>query len=122
VQGYASEKRRTDIKPVLHVHLKNCPSASNQCQSAEGIVSQAKQILYRYNGSNANDEVELDLQGDKTPYMTGDIIDRKGKAWKVEDTVLTQSKSPTELPILTVFLTDKFPTSISTGAKFRTNR
>jgi hypothetical protein len=69
-------------------------------------VSQPKQILYRYYENKAHDELADDLDG-SVECMTGTTIHRMGKAWKIEDAILTQSKGPTELPILTVFLTDK---------------
>jgi hypothetical protein len=70
-------------------------------------MGEAKQILYRYNDDTRKDEVELDQDGD-SEILTGSVLDRGGRAWLVSDTVLTLSKSPTELPVLTVFLTDKF--------------
>jgi hypothetical protein len=70
-------------------------------------MGEAKQIVHRYNGDTRKDEVELDQDGEwGINDLDGTRGGRKGKAWKVEDTLLTLLRRPTELPILTVFLTD----------------
>ena len=38
----------------------------------------AKQVVYRYNGHQSSDEIELDAQGDLS-FEKGDIIRRPGK-------------------------------------------
>lgn len=69
----------------------------------------AKQIVYRYNGVEASEEVELDRDGVIPTPVQGDILTRKGKQWKVIH-VITQVTVAGEpaLPVVRVFLTDQF--------------
>jgi hypothetical protein len=76
----------------------------------EGIKMKAKEskrIIYRYNGDPSTDELIKDTQ-----YIfprVGEIVNRRGKDWKVvvanED---FNFSGPTPYPILRVFLTDNF--------------
>ncbi len=67
-----------------------------------------KQVLYRYNDNSAHDEVEFDLDGTFAGHVEGELVNRRNKQWKVDKLLFTNSRAPTELPILTVFLTDHF--------------
>ena len=42
-----------------------------------------KHIVYRYSDDQNSDEVEFDGSG-KLAFMTGDIISRHGKSWRIE--------------------------------------
>lgn len=66
----------------------------------------AKQVMYRYNGDDANNEVEVDRDGEIPHYKDGEIIQRKGKPWKV-GRVLVQHTGD-NIPVHIVDLTDKF--------------
>ncbi len=65
----------------------------------------AKQFVYRYNGVEASQEVELDRDGEIRVPMQGDIITRKGKEWKVVAVIVEQT--PPAIPVVRVFLTDQ---------------
>jgi hypothetical protein len=72
----------------------------------------AKRVIYRFNGSDFGNEVELDLHGNIPVYGGGEIINRNGKRWKVVHVFLEESLSmPRIFPILTVSLSDRFPDS-----------
>jgi hypothetical protein len=43
----------------------------------------AKQIVFRYNGDPATEEIDLDMDGDKSVPKEGSFIERKGARWKV---------------------------------------
>jgi len=70
-------------------------------------MSLPKQVLYRYNNEPQHDEVELDLDGIFAGYAEGQVVSRRNRSWKVNNLIFTKSHAPTELPVLTVFLTDK---------------
>jgi hypothetical protein len=75
-----------------------------------GKISFGKQIVYRFNGDPKDDETVSDRTG-TLPFRTvGEIITRKGKAWRVtivrDD--LNMSASRTAVSIHHVFLTDNF--------------
>jgi hypothetical protein len=42
----------------------------------------AKQFVYRYNGVESSEEVEVDYDGEVSVPMQNQIVTRKGKAWK----------------------------------------
>lgn len=71
------------------------------------MKSQAKQIVYRYNGDVNSEEVLVDYDGDIPTPQAFDIIERKVKNWKV---VQREIESPNSgaIPVLRVFLTDQF--------------
>ena len=68
----------------------------------------AKQFVYRYNGVESSEEVELDRDGEIPTPAHGDILTRKGKQWKVIH-VITQVAVAGEpaIPVVRVFLTDQ---------------
>jgi hypothetical protein len=66
----------------------------------------AKQIVYRYNGVESSDEVEVDYDGDVPTPRTGDILSRKGKNWKAVH-IITETSGSGAIPVLRVFLTDQ---------------
>ena len=43
----------------------------------------AKQIVFRYNGDPTTQEIDLDMDGDKSVPKQGSFVDRKGERWKV---------------------------------------
>jgi hypothetical protein len=66
-----------------------------------------KQVVYRYNGVEGSDETEVDLNGEIPTPNQGDILQRKGKNWKTVH-VTTQVSSDGSIPVVRIFLTDKF--------------
>jgi hypothetical protein len=38
----------------------------------------AKQIVYRYNGDTGTEEIDLDMDGDKSVPQQGSVVERKG--------------------------------------------
>jgi hypothetical protein len=68
----------------------------------------AKQFVYRYNGVEASEEVEVDRDGEVRVPMQGDIITRKGKEWKVIAVIVEQTVAgPSAIPVVRIFLTDQ---------------
>jgi hypothetical protein len=68
----------------------------------------AKQIVYRYNGDPTTEEIDLDMDGEKSVPEQGSFIDRKGERWKVvQVNVETSMAEPFEVPIYRVSLTNK---------------
>ena len=43
----------------------------------------AKQIVFRYNGDPSTEEIDLDMDGDKSVPKQGSFVERKGERWKV---------------------------------------
>jgi hypothetical protein len=43
----------------------------------------AKQIVFRYNGDPTTEEIDLDMDGDKSVPKQGSFVDREGERWKV---------------------------------------
>ena len=67
----------------------------------------AKQFVYRYNGVQGSEEVELDLDGEITVPQKDQVIARKGKDWKVVHVSTEESLSAKgPIPVVRVFLTD----------------
>jgi hypothetical protein len=67
-----------------------------------------KQIVFRYNGDPTTEDIDLDMDGDKSVPEQGSLIDRKGERWKVvQVNVETNVSEPFEVPIHRVFLTNK---------------
>jgi hypothetical protein len=67
----------------------------------------AKPFVYRCNGVEASEEVELDRNGEIAVPKQGDIITRKGKGWKVIAVIIQETVAgPQAIPIVRVFLTD----------------
>jgi hypothetical protein len=73
-------------------------------------VSRKKQTIYRYNGDPQNDEAVADEAGKIAFFWVGEILERKGKRWKVavlrDD--LDMFRSSHAVLIQRVFLTDNF--------------
>lgn len=66
----------------------------------------AKQVVYRYNGVESSDEHETDFDGKIPTPATGNIVYRKGKAWKAVH-VNTQVSSDGSMPVVQIFLSDQ---------------
>jgi hypothetical protein len=67
-----------------------------------------KQIVFRYNGDPTTEEIDLDMDGEKSVPEQGSFIDRKGERWKVvQVNVETSIAEPFAVPIHRVFLTNK---------------
>jgi hypothetical protein len=65
------------------------------------------QYVFRYNGDEKTDEIEVDLQGEKEMPRRGQILVRNGKQWKVVMVSTTRELSPSPpVPIHRVMLTD----------------
>jgi hypothetical protein len=68
----------------------------------------AKQIVFRYNGDPSTEEIDLDMDGDKSAPEQGSFVERKGERWKVvQVNVEKNAVEPFEIPIYRVFLTNK---------------
>ncbi len=67
--------------------------------------NEAKQIVYRYNGDTASEEVEQDPQGEIVVPQLNGIIHRHNKPWKVIY-VVTESCADGRMPVVRIFLTD----------------
>jgi hypothetical protein len=65
----------------------------------------AKQVVYRYNGVAASDEVEVDLDGDLSIPEQGQLVNRNGKLWKCAGSI-TELSSTGAIPVVRVFLGD----------------
>jgi hypothetical protein len=73
-----------------------------------GIMRVAKQIVYRYNGDPGTEEIDLDMDGDKSVPKQGSVVERKGGRWKVTQVnVERNAAEPFEVPIHRVFLTNE---------------
>jgi hypothetical protein len=71
-------------------------------------VKPAKQIVFRYNGDPATEEIDLDMDGDKSVPEQGSFIERKGERWKVVQVNVESSVSePFQARIHRVFLTNE---------------
>jgi hypothetical protein len=69
----------------------------------------AKQIVFRYNHDPTTEEIDLDMDGEKSTPRQGSVIERKGEQWKVlRVNVETNTAEPFEVPIHRVFLTKEF--------------
>ena len=72
-------------------------------------MKSAKQIIFRYNDDPATEEIDLDMDGEKSTPEPGSLINRKGERWRVlRATVETNAAEPFEVPIYRVFLTKEF--------------
>ncbi len=68
----------------------------------------AKQIVFRYNGDPTTEEIDLDMDGDKSVPKQSSFIDHRGERWKVVQVNVERSVTePFEVPIHRVFLTNK---------------
>ena len=68
----------------------------------------AKRIVFRYNGDPSTEEIDLDMDGDKSVPQQGSFVERKGERWRVvQVNVETNVSEPFEVPIHRVFLTNE---------------
>jgi hypothetical protein len=68
----------------------------------------AKQIVFRYNGDPTTEEIDLDMDGEKSVPKQSSFVDRKGERWKVVQVNVERSVTePFEVPIYRVSLTNK---------------
>ena len=68
----------------------------------------AKQIIFRYNGDPSTEEIDLDMDGDKSAPKQDSFVERKGERWKVVQVNVEKNLAePFEVPIYRVFLTNK---------------
>jgi hypothetical protein len=66
----------------------------------------AKQIVFRYNGDPATEEIDLGMDGEKSVPEQGSFIERRGKRWRVlQVSVETSVTEPFEVPIHRTSLT-----------------
>jgi hypothetical protein len=71
-------------------------------------VRTAKRIVFQYNGDQTTEEVDLDMDGDKSIPKQGSFIDRRGQRWKVFQVSMERNATePFEVPTLRVFLTNE---------------
>ncbi len=67
----------------------------------------AKQIVFRYNGDPASEEIDLDMDGDKSVAAPGSFVVRKGERWKVAQVDAERNTAgPFEVPTYRIFLTN----------------
>jgi hypothetical protein len=81
------------------------PSYTSACEDFMS-KNNVKQLVYRYNGVESSDEVEVDHYGEVPTPNQGDIITRNGKPWKAVH-ILTQVSSDGSVPVVRVFLTEQ---------------
>lgn len=67
----------------------------------------AKKIVYRYNGEEKSEEVEVDFNDDILLPQTGGIMMRHGKQWKAVKRDI-ESSGVGEMKVIRLYLTDKF--------------
>ena len=68
----------------------------------------AKQLVYRYNGVEASEEVEVDRDGEIGLPKQGNVITRKGKEWKVVHVIIQETVAgEPAIPVVRVFLSDQ---------------
>jgi hypothetical protein len=67
----------------------------------------AKQIVFRYNGDPTTEDIDLDMDGDKSVPEQGSFVERKGERWNVQVNVEMSVAEPFEVPVHRVFLTNK---------------
>jgi hypothetical protein len=84
-------------------------SARRTCGGADDEMRLPKQIVFRYNDDPTSEEIDLDMDGEKTTPEQGGVIERKGMRWKVlQVNVEANAAEPFEVPVHRVFLTNKF--------------
>lgn len=68
-------------------------------------MARGKQLVYRYDGDDKNNEEELDLHDQISVPTKGDVIHRKGRPWKVVHVVTETTLDPkAPLPIVSISL------------------
>ena len=84
-------------------------SARRTCGGADDEMRVPKQIVFRYNDDPNSEEIDLDMDGDKSTPEQGGVVERKGMRWKVlQVKVEANAAEPFEVPVHRVFLTNKF--------------
>jgi hypothetical protein len=74
----------------------------------ERSVKPGKQIVFRYNNDPSSEEIDLDMDGNKSVPEQGSFIERRGEQWKVvQVNVETSVTEPFEVATHRVFLTNK---------------
>lgn len=67
-----------------------------------------KQIVFRYNNDPSTEEIDLDMDDNKSVPEQGSFIERRGEQWKVvQVNVETSVTEPFEVATHRVFLTNK---------------
>jgi hypothetical protein len=85
------------------------PTVEGAENAAKHTMKSAKQIIFRYNDDPTTDEIDLDMDGDKSIPEQGVRIERKGQRWKVQPVnVETNTTEPFEVPVHRVFLISEF--------------
>ncbi len=68
----------------------------------------AKQIVFLYNGDPTTEEIDLDMDGDKSVPEQGSFIERRGERWKViQVNVETSANEPFQAAVHRVSLTNE---------------
>lgn len=69
----------------------------------------AKQVMYIYNGNEADPDLEFDANGAVPEPPTGTVVRRRGKQWQVAGTRIQAGAAELAVtPILKINLTDRF--------------
>ncbi len=66
-------------------------------------MSNAKMIVFRYDGDSRSEETEYDHNGEMPFYQADQIVFSKGKRWRVV-AVIKDTTGPKALPVHRVFL------------------
>ena len=65
----------------------------------------AKDLIYRFNGDPSTDDYETDLSGDSAVPEVGDIVQRRGREWRVVDVSVDYARA---VVLYTIFLKGEF--------------
>jgi hypothetical protein len=69
----------------------------------------AKQIVFQYDDDPTTEEIDLDMDDEKSTPDQGSLIERHWQRWKVlRVNVETNTAEPFEVPVHRVFLTNEF--------------
>ncbi len=64
-----------------------------------------KEIVYRYDQNSSNDERVVDSKGEIPTFKRGDVIERRGKRWKIQFVEIQPLVTdPKGLPIHWIYL------------------
>jgi hypothetical protein len=81
------------------------PAIPGGASIQEWSMGIAKQIVFQYNGDPATEEIDLDMDGDKSVPEQGSFMDRRGERWKVVQVSAERNAAePFTVPIYRVFL------------------
>lgn len=72
-------------------------------QEAAMSPTNAKQVVYYYDGDQSEPDVEQDFTGDIVIPSNGSLISRHGKSWKVAH-VIEELASDSRVPVFKIFL------------------